>query len=245
MTELSTSGNVSAQPGRGRGCFFYGCLIAAVAGVIAMVLVLGAGYFTAYKLKKFVQTDVVPLTDEQPRRLTAAAVRTNVYPEAKAKLAVFGQALEAGQGAELSLSADEINALIAAEPALESLRGRVLIDIKDGEVGGQVSMPLSFLPIASLKNRFMNGSAKFRLGIGLSGGPEMYVKALEVHGQAMPDELLKQFGSKDLLEPLRRDAKSSANLDRIKSLRVEDGRVIVGVGPGLGRGQSHEKNSLR
>ena len=101
------------------GCFAKGCLIVIAAGVLVFFMVGGVSWYVARNVMPFLGPDpgkairVFPATDEQ-------------YQAVQNKLAPFVQAVNAGHAATVSLTADDINILVAREPQLADLRGQIL-----------------------------------------------------------------------------------------------------------------------
>jgi len=62
--------------------------------------------------------------------------------------AAFQKARDKGEAAEIELTADEINALIAEN---EKFKGKVHITIKGDQVSGQLSLPLDETPFPGRK----------------------------------------------------------------------------------------------
>ncbi len=112
MTSAST-------PPKKRGCFFYGCLVLVILGLIFIVLMVG-GYLL---LKKTASG----WFDDQP---TPMLVEGNAYSseqmaDLERRLKPFQESLEQGGApVELTLTADDLNALIAKSPVL---RGKLFV----------------------------------------------------------------------------------------------------------------------
>ena len=96
-----------------RGCFFYGCIVAVVIGALILLLVGLATWATYRATSQFIEQ----YAEDKPAPIP---VVERPEPEVKAlgaRIDAFADALSAGKATEpLSLTSDEINALIAAVP---------------------------------------------------------------------------------------------------------------------------------
>src|SRR5262245_57352896 len=107
--------NESAPPRKQRGCLFYGCLSLAVIAFV-IVMCVGVGLYFA---KRAFDTLVADFTESSPAKIEEAAYPPPQLQELRSRMAVFQQGLEdnaTGPARELVLTADDLNALIAANP---------------------------------------------------------------------------------------------------------------------------------
>jgi hypothetical protein len=231
----STGPEITVQKKEGRGCFFYGCLIFVTLIVVGGGALAAGGYYLWGKFNAIITEQVVPLTETEARPIPTVAGTPDQYRDIKGRVDRFYADLDGGKPASLSLSADEINILIANDPEMKGLKGHVLVEMAGDEVGAQVSAPLSALPLPQLQNRFLNGSVKFTVGTGANNRPGVYLKHVEARGRTLPGDVLNKLQSQNLYEKgIEKD--DSGKLQRITGLRVEDGRLLI-----EGQGQKAEK----
>ena len=115
---------------------------------------------------------------------------------------------------ELTLDADELNALLYAD---DSLRDTVRLSFNDGRLRTQLSIPLdSDVSIgpwrASMQGRFINGVAEMDVALGATG-LEVKLASFEVGGRTVPDWLLDRL---------------QAEIDKEGYLESEDVQKIMG-----------------
>src|SRR6185437_6005621 len=118
-----------------RGCFFYGCIIAIVLAVLALILAVAVGYMGYYYYTKVLQE----WTSTAPVEIPSVTLESDRQKDLDDRVAAFKKALDDGEAAELVLTADEINALIEQN---KDVKGKVYVMLDGDEVTGKVSLPL-------------------------------------------------------------------------------------------------------
>ena len=122
---------------------------------------------------------------------------------------------------ELSLSADELNALIAKE---EQLRGRVFVRIEEGRVFGQVSIPTDMVPGGN--GRFFNADGEFDVSME-DGILVVKLTDASVKGQQIPTSVMEGFASENLARDAYKDAKNAEMLRKFESIEVVDDKIVL------------------
>jgi hypothetical protein len=120
---------------RKRGCVLKGCLVIFIVVMLMGVIMGSFGIYLYYGFLPFfspqpVAIRVYPATDEQ-------------YQAVLAKVAPFNRALEANMEKPLEFSAEDLDVLIARDPAWEELRGKLYLSIVDNELVAEVSVPFN------------------------------------------------------------------------------------------------------
>ena len=224
---IDNAAPAGAQPSRpGRGCFFYGCLGSIIVLIIGSLALSAVTYFFYSKIDQVIDA-AIPFTDSQAQPVPASGASAAEYQAVQERLDAFSRAVELGGSASLALSAREINALIENNSELEPLRGRVSVEINDSEIGGRIALPLNFLPVERLQQRFINGSAKFSITTNPAGQVELRLRDLEVKGKVLPADILTPLTSKNLLDQARQNPKMAERLARLKSARIENGQLVI------------------
>jgi hypothetical protein len=202
-----------------RGCFFYGCMTAVVLGVFGLIAVVGVSYVVYQKVNKAIQDytstepvpiPVVPLPDDQRKALDD-------------RWQAFKTAVDKGEEAEIVLTADDINALIAEKP---ELKGKIHVSIKEDKVNGQVSIPLDNFGIPMTKGRFLNGTTELSVSIDY-GHLDVRMKSLEINGKSPPPEVMASLGKENLAKDVKLDKENDEKLRQIESLEVKDGKIYL------------------
>jgi len=122
---------------------------------------------------------------------------------------------------ELVLTAEEINALIAAE---EQLRGRVFVRIEEGRVFGEVSIPTDMIPGGG--GRFFNADAEFDVSMR-DGILEVRLTDASVKGERIPEAVLEGFSQENLAKDVYKDRENAEMLRKFESIEVVDDSIVL------------------
>jgi hypothetical protein len=130
----------------------------------------------------------------------------------------FEQKTRAGQAAEIELSADDINALIATS---EDTRGKVFVSIDGNQVRIQASVPIEGL--LGRPGYYFNGDVVTELQGGQSlDGPR--ISRITINGEQVPTDFL---GWKYRYRQLREYLADQRNAYEIGTMEIRDGKVIL------------------
>jgi hypothetical protein len=136
----------------GLSCFSCGCLIVIVLFLLLVGLVGGAGYF-GYK-------QVYAITSEAPATFPAASGNDDLLASAEKKIDAFNQLVSTGNPASLTLSADEINAILyhnmQTSPKAQEFHPRFLVTLNGEEAQLQGTAELDAVPTGLFKGRYLN-----------------------------------------------------------------------------------------
>lgn len=216
------------QP-RERGCFFYGCLIAAVLAVLTIIALAVVSYFGYRYLSQLVEQWTATAPVELPRVEIPEADRKQVHE----RIDAFRQALDKGTASEpLVLTSDDLNALIEDNA---DFRGTIHARIEGDKLKAQVSFPLDRLEIGLLKGRYLNGEAELKASLS-QGVLLVTLDSLMVNGKQPPDELLQELRQQNLAQDAYKNPKNAEWLRQFDSLEIKDGKIILkprarGAGP--------------
>ena len=144
----------------------------------------------------------------------------------RAKFKAFGEALEAKTATEpLVLTADDLNALIDDNP---NFKGKAHVEIAGEKVTAKISFPVDDLKlgIKELEGRYLNGSATLRVTL-LNGVLDVRADSIEAKGKPLPAGFVKSLQDENLAKKWLDDPKARAAVDKIESIVVKDGTVIV------------------
>lgn len=215
-------------------CLLLGCVGVFVTGLL---LILCAGFGTYFAVQKQVEkytadepADIptVEYSDEEIETLQARldSFQTTIKPESEPDGTSSETAAEpesdAAPASELVLSADEINALIAANP---DLKGRLFVAINEGKITGEISVPVdSFVP--GSKGRYLNGSGTFEVSLD-EGILVVSLDSAEVKGKPIPESIMQGVRKQNLAKDLYKDKDTAEMIRRFKSIRIEDDKIIA------------------
>jgi hypothetical protein len=214
---------VEAPPRRkGLGCFARGCLtllifaiVLAIAGFAGLYWGLhrnSALFYGSYWLAKTRSLAEAPTPVPE---FNASDQQIQLVQE---RWQDFEQKMRAGQAAEIELSADDINALIATS---EDVRGKVFTSIDGNQLRLQTSLPIGgFL---GRPGHYFNGEVIIELD-GAQSPDSPRFSRLTVNGEQMPTDFLDwKYRSRQLRDYVT----EQRNAFDIGTIEVRDSRVIL------------------
>ena len=218
-----------AHPGKGRGCFFYGCLTVTV---LAVVLAVGL-YFAVRTGLHYVRDHyTAPAPMAVPRVESTAEEIQGV----KQRFQTFTDALKAGTLSDaLSLSERDLNLLIRHGQDTAPFKDAIHIEIVSNKLKSTLSLPLDTLGFRPLgwdvfRGRYLNGVAEIKASLA-QGVFIVTLDSLEVNGTRVPEPAMANLRSQNLAKDLYKDAQSLELLRRLESIEVRDGQVLVKPAP--------------
>ena len=214
---------VEAPPQRqGLGCFGRGCLILlvflivlAIAGFAGMYWGLhrhSALFYGSYWMAK------TGSFAEAPTPVPEFNVSDQQIQLVQERWQQFEQKTRAGQSAEIELSADDINTLIAAS---EDVRGKVFVSIDRNQLRLQMSVPIG--KFFGKPGYYFNGDVIIELGGTQSlDGPRF--RRVMINGQQVPTDFLNW---KYRFRQLREYLAEQGNAYEIGTIEIRDSKVVV------------------
>jgi len=216
------------KSGSGNSCFLYGCLSLVV---LAIVVLLG-GYLT---VRYVVNTAIENFTDDAPIEFEQVVLSETEQADLKKRVETFNAAKgKTNQPVELTLTSDEINALVQDQEKPPELSA-VQIQIEDNQLVARASIPLarfSSMPFMSrLKERHLN--ADVRLDVSLEDGvATIEVASAEVNGEPLPPEIIDELRQEGALDEALNDPKIREQLNKLDSIKIENGQLKITTGGG-------------
>src|SRR6476620_6026949 len=214
---------VEAPPRRkSLGCFARGCLtlsifaiVLAIAGFAGLYWGLhrnSALFYGSYWLAKTRSLAQAPTSVPE---FNASEQQIQLVQE---RWQDFEQKTRAGQAAEIELSADDINALIATS---EGLRGKVFVSVDGNQIRLQASVPIG--GFFGRPGYYFNGDVVIELeGMQLPDGPRF--TRIKSNGEQAPTDFL---GWKYRHRQLREYLADQGNAYEIGTIEIGDGKVIL------------------
>ncbi len=219
----------AAQPTKRRGCLFYGCIT-----VLVLLVLFGIGLFFAvrYGLNKL-SAFVEEYTETKPMLLETVQVSANEYQQLDQRVTAFADAVNARKATPpLVLTGNDINALIAKNPAWKGLKDKVYVTIEGDQIKGKVSIPMDDLAqapgLSRLKGRYLNGSAGLKVSLA-NAVLVVTLQSLEAKGQSPPPPVMAQLRSVNFAQNASQDAKTQELIGRLESIEVKDGKITIKV----------------
>ena len=207
------------QPKARKGCLFYLGII----GVISLVM-LALGAFFGLRYAKGLVNE---LTDTRP-----VPVPTVQLPEAQMfqlhdRVATFRDGVRDGDPVEpLELTADELNALIATDPAMTLLKNHLFVMINSNQLSAQISFPAEDIGLMRLQGRYVNATGVFDVSIK-TNELQIMAESLSVRGKPVPRNIMREVAAENLADRFNQDPKASAGLRKLQSVEVKDGKLII------------------
>jgi hypothetical protein len=211
-----------SQP-RKRGCFFSGCL-----ALIVVVLVVAVGLVLTFRFAKGkIDRAVTEYTEAQPAQIEKGDASPAKLNAIQKRIDAFRDGVAAGQPQELSLTADEINTLLAGQADLQDLANKLYVIIDGDQMKAKISWPLTDIGPLKLQGRYLNGTAKIAVSLR-NGQPDLRIEDFESRdAKTLPPMILDELRKHNFADDLQRDAQTASALRMIDSVEVKDGKVIV------------------
>jgi hypothetical protein len=214
---------VEAPPRRkGLGCFARGCLtlsifaiVLAIAGFAGLYWGLhrnSALFYGSYWLAK------TRSLAQAPTPVPDFNASDQQIQLVQGRWQDFEQKTRAGQAAEIELSADDINALIATS---EDARGKVFVSIDGNQLRLQASVPIG--RFFARQGYYFNGYVIIELqGAQSLDNPQF--SRITINGEQVPTDFLRwKYRSRQLRECLA----DQGNAYEIGTMEIRDGKVFL------------------
>jgi hypothetical protein len=211
--------NEQPTPKRRRGCLFFGCL----AGIICLVGVLVAGLLVVHVIRKALNE----YTDTKPMPIPAVEISQQQAQEVQRRFDNFSDAVSAGRPtAPLELSTEDINVLIATSPSFQAMKEKLYVTIQDGQIRGQVSIPLQEIGFKMLKGRYFNGTGIFSVSLK-NGILSVVPEEITVRNRPLPGPYMERFRRQNMVAGINDNPKASVALNHLQDIQIKDGKLIL------------------
>jgi len=213
---------VEAPPKKGLGCFGRGCLIL-LAFLIVLVIACFAGvywglhrhsalFYGNYWLAKTRSIAEAPTAVPE---FNASDQQIQLVQE---RWQDFEQKTRAGQPAEIELSADDINALIATS---DDVRGKVFASIDGDQLRLQASLPIG--GVLGRPGYYFNGDVIIELK-GAQSLDSPRLSRITINGEQVPTDFLNwKYRFRELREYLA----EQGNAYDVGAIEVREGKLIL------------------
>ena len=214
---------VEAPPRRkGLGCFARGCLILLVFGIVLAIACFAGMYWGLHRHSAlFYGSYWLAKTRsiaEAPTPIPEFSASDQQIQLVRDHWQDFEQKARAGQPAEIELSADDINGLIAIT---EDVRGKVFASIDGNQLRLQASLPIG--GVLGRPGYYFNGDVVIELKGAESLDSPQFSRITINGGQAPTDFLNWKYRSRQLREYLA----EQRNAYDVGTIEIRDGKVIL------------------
>ena len=214
---------VEAPPRRkGLGCFARGCLILLVFAIVLAIACFAGMYWGLHRHSAlFYGSYWLAKTRsiaEAPAPVPEFSASDQQIQRVRERWQDFEQKTRAGQPAEIELSADDINALIATS---EDVRQKVFASIDGNQLRLQVSLPIG--GVLGRPGYYFNGDVVIELkGAESLDSPQF--SRITINGEQAPTGFLNwKYRSRQLREYLA----EQRNAYDVGTIEIRDGKVIL------------------
>ena len=206
---------------------FYGCAILLIAIATFSFIILWSlysGLKQSSEIDTFTETNAPPLAALEVGEAQKAAVRT--------KLDAFGMAAKTGRPVTLTLSLDELNAVLvlSGESGVADYRGMLRftgIDAPAQKLKADIRWQMNNLPFAQAAERFLVGQATFKPVIE-NNALELHIEDLNVPGKAVSEGFLRHLRGWPWLNLAKLKPEVSAPLAKVTRFEFStDGMLLV------------------
>ena len=230
------TGIESPPPKRGIGCFGKSCLLLIVLAILFVVVGVGGTYwgvrhvYLSDKPAPIGQTTAPTHTSEATPGEASVAVPTEKSAEVRQRFDTMKKAARAHQVDEVELTAEDINALIAAN---RKSNGTASVGINDTALQAQFSIPLERLDVPfrsafGLNDRYLNATATIVAPPG-TNATTVQLSDVKLNGHEIPSGLL-DWGLPGVGKSLRTYVIKYANKYGVTGGEITDGKVILRTG---------------
>jgi len=214
---------VEAPPRRkGLGCLARGCLILLVFAIVLAIACFAGMYWGLHRHSAlFYGSYWLAKTRsiaEAPAPVPEFSASDQQIQRVRERWQDFEQKTRAGQPAEIELSADDINALIATS---EDVRRKVFASIDGNQLRLQVSLPIG--EVLGRPGYYFNGDVVIELkGAESLDSPQF--SRITINGEQAPTDFLNwKYRSRQLREYLA----EQRNAYDVGTIEIRDGKVIL------------------
>jgi hypothetical protein len=209
-------------PRKGLGCFGRGCLILLVFAIVLAIACFAGMYWGLHRHSAlFYGSYWLAKTRsiaEAPTPVPEFSASDQQIQSVRERWQDFEQKARAAQPAEIELSADEINSLIAMN---DHLRGKVFASVEGNRLRLQASVPIGgFL---GRPGYYFNGDVIIELN-GAQSLDNPQFSGVTINGEKVPTDFLNwKYRSRHLREYLA----DQQNAYEIGTIEIRDGKIIL------------------
>lgn len=209
------------------GCFAKGCLTTLIICFIFVVGLIGVGWYL------FVKT-LDNLTSLAPSDVRIEQPTDSQFQAAENVKARLKQAIANNQETTVEFTAADLNALLARDPDLEDLHGRIRVEIADSLMTVAVSAPLHSLPLPKMKKRWFNGTA--RLGFTYQNSAfDFDIISAEAGGHSVPNIFLSgatissfnEGFNENFWDEMRKTDRGTEFWSHVKTMSLQGDKLVI------------------
>jgi hypothetical protein len=203
-----------------------------VAGVWLLVLggwMIWSLYAQLREIRTFTDAEAKMVTPSQPTAEQITALR--------ARINEFGAAVGKNQKAELRLTVDDLNTLLATEEAAKSMKPNAKVESIGDALHVQVSVAINGPPFSG-EHLYLNGYADLTAEKSKDYGIKIATKNLTVPGRKVTEGFLTHYRENNHLDRLLMEGVRASKdpavmevLKKVTTVRLEDGAAVLEYAP--------------
>jgi len=213
---------VEAPPKKGLGCFGRGCLILLVFLIVLVIACFAGVYWGLHRHSALFYGNYWLAKTRSIAEAPTAVPEFNASDQqiqlVQERWQDFEQKTRAGQPAEIELSADDINALIATS---DDVRGKVFASIDGDQLRLQASLPIG--GVLGRPGYYFNGDVIIELK-GAQSLDSPRLSRITINGEQVPTDFLNwKYRFRELREYLA----EQGNAYDVGAIEVREGKLIL------------------
>jgi hypothetical protein len=204
-----------------------------IVGGVWLLVLGGWMIWTMFAQVKEIRT----FADTEPKHVVPAQPTAEQIKALRARINDFGAAVGRSQKAELRLTVDDINTLLASEEAAKPMKENAKVESIGESVKVQVSVAMNGVPLTG-ERLYLNGFAEITAETDKDKGLKFATKTLSVPGKKVTEGFLTHYKENNhldtlLLDELRasKDPSIMTVLKKLTTVRLEPGVAILEYAP--------------
>lgn len=204
--------------GNKKGCFFWGCLVLIIIG-----LIIGLLLFLAYRK---IKNTVNEFTSPTPVAIQPIDYTSEEKTEAKQKAKDFINEIKAGkEAAKEEFTDKELNILIETD---KELAGKAQVTFEGNKIKAKLNIPLKNIPIVD--GRYLAGDAELKVACE-NGDLDIQIESFEVNGKPVPEDIMKELRKENIAQRMQSNPKAGPYVKRLKTVRMKDNKLLIEMNP--------------
>jgi len=203
----------------GRGCLFWFGISAAVCFLFVLLAVYGTYRYVKWAINEY--------TDTKPLPAPAVKLSHTEITNLQYRVRSFDDAVKHNQPtAPLTLSAEEVNALIAERARTNGAPAGLFFSFNSNQVQAQLSVSTDGWLWHWMDGRYLNGSGDFAVSLH-DGNLSLKVTSLSVRGRPLPENFMQPLRQNNFADSWTNDPNFNEVVGRLQEIKIENGKVTV------------------
>jgi hypothetical protein len=197
-----------------------------VIAIVGLALILGGTWWLGVKL-------INNYTSAAPISIPVATPTEAEFSAANDKMTALREAMRNGRSIAVEFSATDLNSLLARAPEFDDMRGKFHVAMADSIMTLDMSLPLSFIEIRLLQERYLNGTARFGLAFNQDSF-NFSLRSLTVNEREVPMNFVRRFDdtlsdsvNEGVTKSRRENRDSDEFWENVKSMAVDGDKLLI------------------